>query len=77
MLFLAAEERGKSRKIAWVREFSVFSNRKACPRWGEARTEPGESVVCRGVRLSGSFALSGSQSTSLTMQSAVAHRISR
>ena len=31
----------------------------------------------RGVRLSGSFALPRSQSTPLTMQSAVAHRISR
>jgi len=29
--FLAAEERGMTRKIAWVREFSVFSNRKAPP----------------------------------------------
>jgi hypothetical protein len=44
MLFLAAEERRRTRKIAWVREFSVFSNRKACPRWSEAPAEPDVSA---------------------------------
>ena len=31
VVFLAAEERGRTQKIAWVREFSVFSHRKVPP----------------------------------------------
>ena len=41
ILFLAAEKRGRTRKIAWVREFSVFSNRKACPRWSGCYSRAG------------------------------------
>jgi hypothetical protein len=43
----------------------------------DAPAEPGESVACRGVRLSASFALPRSQSTPRARQSAAAHRISR
>ena len=77
--------RGRTRKNAENRmgtsvfrfQCSVFSHRKARPRWADAPAEPGESVACRGVRFSGNFALRVSQSTPLAMQSAVAHRISR
>ena len=31
ILFLAAEKRGRTQKIAWVGEFSVFSHRKVPP----------------------------------------------
>ena len=72
--------RGKTRNDAENRMgmgvFSVQSSQSP-PVGTDGPAEPRESVACRGVRLSGSFALGVSQSTPRAMQSAVAHRISR